>query len=91
MMEDMGLVWSGRVQTIWDTTQPTFNAVLKSEDFSEELLSKRVRQNIRTARNKGIEIRIGREDLLDDFSDLLKKLKSGSLFIYEERNIIKKY
>ncbi|HEM5997665.1 TPA: peptidoglycan bridge formation glycyltransferase FemA/FemB family protein [Streptococcus suis] len=73
MMEDMGLVWSGRVQTIWDTTQPTFNAVLKSKDFSEELLSKRVRQNIRTARNKGIEIRIGREDLLDDFSDLLKK------------------
>ncbi|HFI2431204.1 TPA: peptidoglycan bridge formation glycyltransferase FemA/FemB family protein [Streptococcus suis] len=70
---DLGGIWSGRVQTMSATIQPTCHAVLYSESFSEESLNKRVRQNIRSARNKGIEIRIGREELLRDFSGLLKK------------------
>ncbi|HEM3660862.1 TPA: aminoacyltransferase [Streptococcus suis] len=70
---DLGGIWSGRVQTMSATIQPTCHAVLYSESFSEESLNKRVRQNIRSARNKGIEIRIGREELLRDFSELLKK------------------
>lgn len=70
---DWGGIWSGRVQTMSATIQPTCHAVLYSESFSEESLNKRVRQNIRSARNKGIEIRIGREELLRDFSELLKK------------------
>ncbi|HFR3939682.1 TPA: peptidoglycan bridge formation glycyltransferase FemA/FemB family protein, partial [Streptococcus suis] len=70
---DLGGIWSGRVQTMSATIQPTYHAVLYSESFSEESLNKRVRQNIRSARNKGIEIRIGREELLRDFSELLKK------------------
>ncbi|HEL2651652.1 TPA: aminoacyltransferase [Streptococcus suis] len=70
---DFGSIWSGRVQTMSATIQPTYHAVLYSESFSEESLNKRVRQNIRSARNKGIEIRIGREELLRDFSELLKK------------------
>ncbi|HEM5300350.1 TPA: aminoacyltransferase [Streptococcus suis] len=70
---DLGGIWSGRVQTMSATIQPTCHAVLYSESFSEESLNKRVRQNIRSARNKGIEIRIDREELLRDFSELLKK------------------
>lgn len=70
---NLGGIWSGRVQTMSATIQPTCHAVLYSESFSEESLNKRVRQNIRSARNKGIEIRIGREELLRDFSELLKK------------------
>ena len=55
-----------------DTIQPTHHAFYIG-CFSENSLHKRVRQNIRTARNKGLEISIGREELLDDFSELLKK------------------
>ncbi|WP_238599972.1 peptidoglycan bridge formation glycyltransferase FemA/FemB family protein, partial [Streptococcus suis] len=68
-----GCNWSGRVHTLWETVQPTFHAVLKEESFSEGSLNKKVRQNIRTARNKGIDVYVGREDLLEDFSEILKK------------------
>lgn len=69
----LGCSWYGRAQTLSDTIQPTHHAMLYNEYFSENLLNKRVRQNIRTARNKGVEIYYGREELLDDFSELLKK------------------
>ncbi len=86
---DLGGIWSGRVQTMSATIQPTYHAVLYSESFSEESLNKRVRQNIRSARNKGIEIRIGREELLRDFSELLKRLRSANLFACGERVLSK--
>lgn len=69
----LGCRWSGRAKTLDATIQPTRNAVLYRETFSEDSLSKGARQTIRTARNKGLEISIGREELLDDFAELLKK------------------
>lgn len=73
LLVDLGCNWSGRSKMMGDTIQPTHHAVLYKDVFSENSLHKRVRQNIRTARNKGLEISIGREELLDDFSELLKK------------------
>ena len=76
LLVDLGCNWSGRSEMMGDTIQPTHHAVLYKDVFSENSLHKRVRQNIRTARNKGLEISIGREELLDDFSELLKKTEA---------------
>ncbi|HFI0076398.1 TPA: aminoacyltransferase [Streptococcus suis] len=73
LLVDLDCNWVGRSKMMGDTIQPTYHAVLYKDVFSENSLHKRVRQNIRTARNKGLEISIGREELLDDFSELLKK------------------
>ena len=73
LLVDLDCKWIGRSKMMGDTIQPTHHAVLYKDVFSENSLHKRVRQNIRTARNKGLEISIGREEFLDDFSELLKK------------------
>ena len=49
--------------------------------FEEDKLSKSTRQAIRTARNKGLEIQYGGLELLDSFSELMKKLRSEKRFI----------
>ncbi|CYU77740.1 MurM%2C putative [Streptococcus suis] len=75
-LESLGCRWSGRAKTLSDTVQPTFHAVLHSEEFAEEKLTKRVRQQLRTCRNKGVVVGFGREELIDDFSALLKKTET---------------
>ena len=54
----------------------TFQANIHKENFSLDQLSKSTRQAIRTARNKGLEVKFGGLDLLDEFSFLMKKTES---------------
>ena len=54
------------------TIQPRIQAKIYKEGF-EENLPKSTKQAIRTALNKGIEIKYGREELLDDFTTLMRK------------------
>ncbi|WNZ87783.1 aminoacyltransferase [Streptococcus iniae] len=68
-----GLEWSGPTKDIAQTIQPRFQANLYKQDFSLENLPKKTKQAIRTAQNKGIEITIGGMELLEDFSQLMKK------------------
>ena len=75
-LQKAGAVWTGRTQFISENIQPRWQANIYKEDFSEELLSKSTRQAIRTARNKGIQIQFGREELLDQFSALMKKTEN---------------
>ena len=75
-LQKAGAVWTGRTQFISENIQPRWQANIYKEDFSEELLSKSTRQAIRTARNKGIQIQFGGEELLDQFSDLMKKTEN---------------
>ncbi|MBF8970598.1 aminoacyltransferase [Streptococcus sp. NLN76] len=72
-LETAGAKWTGPTQDISDTIQPRFHANIYKGYFGEEHLAKRTRQNIRTARNKGLEIVFGGEELLDAFSDLMKR------------------
>lgn len=59
-----------------ENIQPRFQANIHKENFSLDQLSKSTRQAIRTARNKGLEVKFGGLDLLDDFSFLMKKTES---------------
>ncbi|MDU6550619.1 MAG: aminoacyltransferase [Streptococcus mitis] len=69
----MGVRWSGKTDGMGDTIQPRIQAKVYKENFTEDKLCKSTKQAIRSARNKGVEIQIGRDELLESFSFLMKK------------------
>lgn len=73
ILGQLGVEWSGRTIEMDDTIQPRIQAKIYKENFEEDKLSKSTRQAIRTARNKGLEIQYGGLELLDSFSELMKK------------------
>ena len=72
-LQQMGVRWSGKTEEMDDTIQPRIQAKIYKQHFGEDKLSKSTRQAIRTARNKGLEIQYGGLELLDSFSELMKK------------------
>ena len=69
----LGVKWSGQTAEMDDTIQPRIQAKIYKENFREDKLSKSTKQAIRTARNKGLEVQYGGLELLDSFSELMKK------------------
>ena len=72
-LQRMGVRWSGKTDGMGDTIQPRIQAKVYKENFTEDKLCKSTKQTIRSARNKGVEIQIGRDELLESFSFLMKK------------------
>ena len=72
-LQQMGVRWSGKTDGMGDTIQPRIQAKVYKENFTEDKLCKSTKQAIRSARNKGVEIQIGRDELLESFSFLMKK------------------
>lgn len=72
-LQQMGVRWSGKTDGMGDTIQPRIQAKVYKENFIEDKLCKSTKQAIRSARNKGVEIQIGRDELLESFSFLMKK------------------
>lgn len=72
-LQRMGVRWSGKTDGMGDTIQPRIQAKVYKENFIEDKLCKSTKQAIRSARNKGVEIQIGRDELLGSFSFLMKK------------------
>ena len=72
-LQQMGARWSGKTEEMGDTIQPRIQAKIYKENFEEDKLSKSTKQAIRTARNKGLEVQYGGLELLDSFSELMKK------------------
>ena len=68
--------WTGLTKDMAENIQPRFQANIHKENFSLDQLSKSTRQAIRTARNKGLEVKFGGLNLLDEFSFLMKKTES---------------
>ncbi|MGT2866010.1 aminoacyltransferase [Streptococcus fryi] len=73
LLQDAGAIWSGRTTDLSATIQPRFQANIHKEQFGMELLSKKIRQEIRTAQNKGLTVDVGKLDLLPQFSKLMSK------------------
>ena len=73
ILGQLGVKWSGQTTEMDDTIQPRIQAKIYKENFEEDKLSKSTRQAIRTARNKGLEVQYGGLELLDSFSELMKK------------------
>ena len=73
ILGQLGVEWSGQTIEMDDTIQPRIQAKIYKENFEEDKLSKSTRQAIRTARNKGLEVQYGGLELLDSFSELMKK------------------
>jgi serine/alanine adding enzyme len=80
-----GAKWQGLTLDMGDTIQPRFQANVHQKDFSEDQFSKKTRQMLRTARNKGIVTRkVGLEGV-EEFARLMElteerkgvKLRSG--------------
>ncbi|MDR2833750.1 MAG: aminoacyltransferase [Streptococcaceae bacterium] len=92
-IEDAGATWQGLSQDMHDTIQPRFQANVYQEEFSEEILSKKTRQMLRTARNKGVQTKIGGLELLEEFVRLMQlteerkevKLRSGGAGNYYKK------
>ena len=72
-LQKMGVRWSGKTDGMGDTNQPRIQAKIYKENFAEDKLCKSTKQAIRSSRNKGVEIQIGRDELLESFSFLMKK------------------
>lgn len=72
-LQRMGVRWSGKTDGMGDTIRPRIQAKVYKENFTEDKLCKSTKQAIRSARNKGVEIQIGRDELLESFSFLMKK------------------
>lgn len=72
-LTDAGAEWTGRTEDLAQNIQPRFQANIYSKGFSETTLPKKIRQSIRTSRNKGVQIVFGGMDLIDDFAKLMKK------------------
>ena len=72
-LKKLGVKWSGLTSDMGDTIQPRIQAKVYKENFTEDKLCKSTKQAIRSARNKGVEIQIGRDELLESFSFLMKK------------------
>ena len=73
VLGQLGVKWSGQTTEMDDTIQPRIQAKIYKENFEEDKLSKSTKQAIRTARNKGLETQYGGLELLDSFSELMKK------------------
>ncbi|MGT2926363.1 aminoacyltransferase [Streptococcus cuniculipharyngis] len=72
-LTSLGLDWSGRTMQLAETIQPRFQANLYATDYRLEHLPKKIRQAIRTAKNKGVSISFGHLELVDDFAKLMAK------------------
>ncbi|EJN93507.1 aminoacyltransferase [Streptococcus ratti] len=72
-LKNSGCEWLGQTADMGETIQPRFQANIYAKDFSEANLSKKIRQSIRTAKNKGLTLRFGSYELLEDFANLMKK------------------
>ncbi|WP_369351068.1 aminoacyltransferase [Streptococcus hillyeri] len=76
LLQNLGADWGGRTQDIAENIQPRFQANVYAKNFSLDSLPKRTKQEIRTARNKGLEVIFGGAELLPTFAELMKKIES---------------
>jgi len=92
-IEDAGAIWQGLSTDMHETVQPRFQANVYEEEFSEEILSKKTRQMLRTARNKGVQTIIGGAEFIPEFVRLMQltesrkevKLRSGEAGDYYKK------
>jgi serine/alanine adding enzyme len=54
------------------TIQPRFQANIYKEDFSEELLPKSTKKMMKQAQKKGVTVKIGHTELVDDFAKVIE-------------------
>ncbi len=72
-LKNLGAKWMGLTAEMHDTIQPRFNAVVYKADFDEGKFNKKTRQALRKARNSHTIVKFGRDELLDDFSEMIQK------------------
>lgn len=89
-LQAAGCEWVGRTTDMAENIQPRFQANIHAEDFSEANLSKKIRQSIRTAKNKGVQVRFGAHELLADFADLMKKTEDRKSIHLRDINYYRK-
>ncbi|MFC3927643.1 aminoacyltransferase [Streptococcus caprae] len=75
-LQAAGCEWVGETTDIAENIQPRYQANLYAADYAFDNLPKKTKQNIKTARNKGVQVQFGGSELLEDFADLMKKTEA---------------
>ncbi|HFU3800669.1 TPA: peptidoglycan bridge formation glycyltransferase FemA/FemB family protein [Streptococcus suis] len=75
-LKEMNCDWTGRTSQLQENIQPRFQANILNEYFSDNQLSKSTKQAVRTSLNKGVQVRFGHLEFLDEFSELMKKTEN---------------
>lgn len=96
-----GAIHQGFTMNMHDTIQPRFQANIYQADFSEDKLSKSTKKMMKQAQKKGVIVRQGHEEMVEDFSKIVElttkrqriSLRNGEYFkklltIYPENSFI---
>lgn len=76
LLEAKGAKWTGLTNQLGDNIQPRFQANLYANNYELDNFNKKTKQMIRTAQNKGVFIEFGHLDLVDDFTELMRKTEN---------------
>ncbi|MHC5216989.1 aminoacyltransferase [Enterococcus sp. LJL128] len=100
-LEQAGAKYQGLTMEMSATIQPRFQANIYKADFSEEQLSKSTRKMMKQAQKKGVTVRMGHVELVEDFAKMIQltterqqiSLRDGDYFkkllnIYPEQSFI---
>lgn len=71
-IKQLGAIHHGFNLDFASSVQPRFNMVVYQEDFGMDTLSKKGKKNLKIAQKKNIQIQIGREELLEEFSEVMR-------------------
>lgn len=72
IIRQQGAIHHGFNLDFESSIQPRFNMVIYQEEFDMDKLSKKGKKNIKIAQKKNIQIQIGREELLEEFSEVMR-------------------
>ncbi len=70
-LQQMGCIWLGETKNMSQTIQPRYDAVLYKENYTEEKISKKLKQRLRKAQNTFSIVEVGSQELLMDFAHLM--------------------
>ncbi|TWS94266.1 aminoacyltransferase [Streptococcus sp. sy018] len=76
LLQAKGARWTGLTTDISDNIQPRFQANLYADHYDLADFHKKTKQIIRVAQNKGVTIQFGHLNLVEDFTELMKKTET---------------
>ncbi|TWT10440.1 aminoacyltransferase [Streptococcus sp. sy004] len=76
LLQAKGAQWTGLTTDISDNIQPRFQANLYADHYDLADFHKKTKQIIRVAQNKGVTIQFGHLNLVEDFTELMKKTET---------------
>lgn len=71
-LKESGAIHQGLTMDMKETIQPRFQANIYCENFTDEKLPKNTKKMMKIAEKKGVTIRLGQEEVVDDFAKIIQ-------------------